>query len=223
MTKKFGLALAILLAFGLGGCGDDDGGGEGGGSSGTSGGAGRPSGGGAGLGSAGSGSTSTGNTADDIAMCMMMGSTGTTDCEGIDEYTECVQEACADEYETCLGPNYKSGNFSGGMCESLADCTEMADDPCSCDADAECINCFVDNLVSCSQTCPLPSCGGGGGTAGTGSVPQSDKTCDDLEACCMSLDDQIGMACLMQFDAIKSAGNVACSAAYSAYAMLGCK
>jgi hypothetical protein len=50
----------------------------------------------------------------------------------------------------------------------------------------------------------------------------SDKTCDDLEACCNSLDDAIGDACLMQLNAIKSAGDVACGAAYSAYPQLGC-
>lgn len=213
--KKLGLALAMLTTLGLGACGDDDGGGaQGDGSSGGSGSGGGPR--------AGSGSVSTGNTADDIAMCMMMGSTGSPDCEGIDEYTTCVMEACEQEYETCLGPNYLQGDFSGGMCESLAECTETASDPCTCDADSECINCFIDNLVSCSMTCPLPDCSGGGGTAGSGGLPMSDKTCDDLQECCNSLDGQAMTACLAQYDAIKGAGDAACGIAYSALAGLGC-
>jgi hypothetical protein len=216
--KKLGLALAMLVTLGLGACGDDDGGGaEGDGSSG---------GGGSGSGSApraGSGSSSTGNTADDIAMCMMMGTTGSPDCEGIDEYTTCVMEACEEEYETCLGPNYLQGDFSGGMCESLAECTETAADPCMCDADSECVNCFVDNLVSCAMTCPLPNCGGGGGTAGSGGLPSSDKTCDDFKDCCDSLDGQAMTSCLAQYDGIKAAGDAACGIAYSTLGTaLGC-
>lgn len=215
MMKMVGLTLTMLMALGLGGCGDDDAAGEEGGGNGTGAGTG---------GGAGRGSTSSGSTADDIAMCMMMGTSGTSDCEGIDEYTACVQEACDAQYKTCLGQNYESGDFSGGMCESLADCTETASDPCTCDADAECINCFIENLVSCSMTCPLPDCtgGGGGGSAGAGGLPSSDKTCDDLEACCNSLDGATKDACLMNYNLIKGSGDLVCSAAYSVYAAAGC-
>jgi hypothetical protein len=218
--KKLGLALVLLATLGLGACGDDDGAGseEGGGTSsgaGTSGGAGRAgSGSGARAGSTGSG-TSSGSTADDIAMCMMMGTSNDSDCEGLDEYTSCVMNACEDEYKTCLGDDYLSGDFSGGMCESLADCTETAADPCTCDADAECINCFIENLVSCAMTCPLPSCtGGGGGAAGAGAI-SLDKTCDDLKDCCEAKSGSDKMVCDQTYMTIMGIGDIACSGAWS--------
>jgi hypothetical protein len=237
MTSKI-LSFAFVVALCGMGCGDDSGGGAGMGSSagsGSSGSGGSPGGGGTtggggtpgGGGTTGSGMVS-GSPAEKASMCAAMQMGGMdSNCEGVDEYVSCVQTACDAGYKTCLGANYKSGDFSGGMCESFGDCLASATD-CSCTPDGTCMSCFVSNLVSCALSCPLPMCTAGGagtgmagGGAGTGAATGG-KTCDDLEACCNSLDEAIKMTCLMQLGVVKAAGDVACSAAYSAYASLGC-
>lgn len=228
MTKKLGLALAVLSSLGLFGCGDDDGGGGGGSGNGsgagTSGGAGRAGSTGGGSGSGGSSSTGSGSgsSTGDAASCLMTmtGNTSNIDCD-LTDYSDCVVDTCGDEIGACLGADWESGDFGGSLCEAL--CAAPGSVP-----PGECLNCLLD-LSQCSSNCELPACAlegaggaGGSGAAGAGGLPASDKTCDDLEACCNSLDAQIMNACLMQFDLIKGQGDAACGAVYSGFAALGC-
>ena len=58
--------------------------------------------------------------------------------------------------------------------------------------------------------------------AGSG-AGASDKTCDDLKACCDMLEGMNMMVCTQAYDAIKSSGDAACGQIYSSLGPLGCK
>jgi hypothetical protein len=163
MTKRaWALLLALGLSLSIQGCGDDDEGGDDG--SNNNAGTGNAGRGGSGSGNAGSGSgnAGSGNVDDAIAECMaeeMMGGV-TTDCDGIDEYSACVEDMCS--VQDCASRG----------CQAYFDCVEDAEDPCmptgctlptgDCAAClAEVGTCMVENCVSlimCGETTPGGAC-----------------------------------------------------------------
>lgn len=171
-----------------------------------------------------SGSGSTNYTAEELASgaCEQQQGEESGDC---DAYVECAQEQCQSEYEMCLGSGYRSGNFSGAVCETFIECSISADDQCEndCPLDQACQNCFVSTLGSCvSSKCSaeLSECSGGANTNvdldGVGTA-----TCADLEACCGSMSGSDASTCQMQLDAVSAGGDLGCSTVYSVYQISG--
>lgn len=199
MTKR---AWALLLALGLSvsiqGCGDDDSGddeGDDGSSNAGSGNAGRS---GSGSGSSGNGSSGSGsgnagsgNPDDAIAECMaqeMMGGGSTADCEGIEEYSECVQDMCS--VQDCMDNG----------CEAYFDCVEDAEDPCmptGCTPTSDCTACLLDVGTCSADNCfDLIMCGEV--TAG--------GACDQLDDCCDAQPESMRMVCEQAASGSRAAG-----------------
>jgi hypothetical protein len=174
-------------------------------------------------------------SATDVAggACEMMSSSSGAECKGTDDYSTCVEKACSDEYKTCLGAGYKSGNFSGGKCETYFKCVTGSKDKCDndCELDANCTGCFTGTLASCqlNSGCTLPTCtasggsGGSSGGAGMTGIPMGNKTCKDVEACCNSLQADQKSTCLMAYNGAKAGGDSVCSILYSTLTGAGCK
>jgi hypothetical protein len=185
MTKR---AWALLLALGLSvsiqGCGDDDSGddGDGSGNSGS---------GNAGSGSGNAGSGSSSDPDDAIAECMaeeMMG-TSTTDCDGIEEYSACVQDMCS--VQDCASRG----------CQAYFDCVEDAEDPCmptGCTLPTgDCAACLADVGTCTLDNCfELIMCGE---TAAGGA-------CDELDDCCEAQPDSMRMICMQAASGARAAG-----------------
>jgi hypothetical protein len=185
MTKR---AFALLLALGLSvstqGCGDDDSGddGDGSGNSGS---------GNAGSGSGNSGSGSTSDPDDAIAECMveqMMG-TSTTDCDGIEEYSACVEDMC--DVQDCTNRG----------CQTYFDCVQDAEDPCMPTGCAlptgDCAACLADVGTCTLDNCfELIMCGE---TAAGGA-------CDELDGCCAAQPDSMRMLCEQAASGARAAG-----------------
>jgi hypothetical protein len=174
--------------------------------------------------------------------CQMMGDD--TECKGIDEYSACLQDKCAAEYKQCLGAGYLKGDFSGGKCETYLSCVTGEDDSChnDCTRDAECTNCMVGMIATCTlgAGCTAPTCttkssgnagkgsttNGSGGSSGGGTAGISgtgNKTCKDLESCCNSLPASQKEPCLQAYNAVKGVGDAGCSGVYATFSALGCK
>jgi hypothetical protein len=207
MTKR---AWVLLLALGLSlpiqGCGDDDESGDddSNNNAGT-GNAGRgSSGSGSGNSGSGSGNAGSGDVDDAIAECMaedMMMGGSTTDCDGIEEYSDCVQDMCS--VQDCMSRG----------CQAYFDCVADAEDPCmptgcalptgdcaACLADVG--TCTLDNcfeLIMCGET-----------TAG--------GACDQLDDCCAT--NSMPMICQQAASGARAAGgDELCMTVMSAFCM----
>jgi hypothetical protein len=156
-------------------------------------------------------------------MCTSSSSTcSTTD---LNAYSNCVIAACDSNYKTCLGPNYKTGSYSG-VCATYIGCVNA----CACNdttcttacglPDASCQTC-LSQLTTCSATCTIPSCflSGGGGTGGglggsAGTVVSG--TCADLLACCNATSATLKSTCMQAYTSeMQLGGDLACGVALS--------
>lgn len=123
-------------------------------------------------------------------------------------YSNCVTTACDTQYKECLGPNYRSGNFSGAcgtyiQCFNACACNDTACFVACGQPDTACQTCLL-SFTSCSASCTVPACytsgGGTGGTSGGGGNSGSGGnsggggsggglTCADLLTCCNTIAD----------------------------------
>ncbi len=170
------------------------------------------------------------------------GSTSTCTQAELNQYSDCVLNACSSGYSACFGPGFKTGSFSG-PCASYAQCTSA----CGCNNQScttacgapsqDCETCLTGNLVTCilGSTCTLPACAGGlpgvGGTAGgglgghvggTGGISGgagstgASGTCADLLACCNSIATaSIKAQCMSEYSLLLPMGDATCGAAVS--------
>lgn len=132
------------------------------------------------------------------------------DCDGLDEYTDCVENQCNGDFENCLGVHYEDGDFSGSACEEFMDCVSEADDACDndCELGEDCGLCLLDLGACVRDNCfSLLQCGGDNGG----------ESCDDLDACCDSLGSPMQGVCEVQADAVKAGGDLACKILLDAY------
>lgn len=90
-----------------------------------------------------------------------------TDCQA---YIDCATANCGDAYGRCLGPNYESGDFSGGQCQAFMECVsacDCSDETCSSDCYEEhgagdCMTCLASDVGICVATscsAELQACG----------------------------------------------------------------
>lgn len=179
MHKYIGSVLVLAVV--LGGCSDETGGGSGGTGTGTgtAGAAGATSGGGGATSGGGgaAGASTTGGGAGAPASCDPL-SQGQNSCKA---YTDCAQAKCDAKYQVCLGANYKSGDFTGGVCSDFMKCVNA----CPCDdkytscqqgcfgkAGSACTSCLTTELSGCIQancSAELQACGSGSGAGGSSS------------------------------------------------------
>jgi len=75
--------------------------------------------------------------------------TGGHTCTGLDEYQTCVESHCDADFKTCLGPNYKSGDFGGGTCTAYIECAVG----CGCDNGPCEANCVANQLTADCESC----------------------------------------------------------------------
>jgi hypothetical protein len=133
----------------------------------------------AGFGAANCGSDSKSSGAGPLA-CPPSGGSSCTSAE-VQPYLDCMYAKCDTQYQECLGPNYKTGNFSGA-CASYYGCLGN----CGCNDQAcrtactssgltgDCLACVTGKLGPClatiNSTCTAPACfnTGAGGAGGTG-------------------------------------------------------
>jgi hypothetical protein len=113
---------------------------------------------------------------------------GSCDQAEVQAYGICITDACDAEYQTCYGPDYKTGKYSAGPCATYYTCLAK----CSCGdnaclsgcgvAPSDCQLCIANKITYCvsKSTCTAPSCTSGPGELGT---------CADLAACCSSITD----------------------------------
>ncbi len=134
------------------------------------------------------------------------------ECEGIDEYMECVETECGYGYAECLGDGYEDGDFSGAPCEEHMTCVMESDDTCDndcqLDPQSECGECFVDMGMCAYQNCfSLIKCG----------ETTEGGACSQVDACCASAGELMQMACELQAGAAKSSGDEACQVVLDSY------
>lgn len=158
------------------------------------------------------------------------GTTNTCTAAERNTYETCVQNACNATYTSCLGPNYKTGSYSG-VCASYITCLNAC--PCNdtacliaCGAPSDaCVTCLGQG--ECGMTCTQPACysmtgsgtggrsgSGTGGTSGggTGGAPATGTACAELLACCnASTNATLRMMCT-QAVTMSEASDAACAA-----------
>ncbi|HEU5076570.1 MAG TPA: hypothetical protein VFU02_20405 [Polyangiaceae bacterium] len=157
------------------------------------------------------------------------GSGGSEECADLGE---CVQRECQSEYEECWGPDFTSGDFSGGTCESYLDCASTCQSGDECDT--ACVLECLGNISSACQACLTAAgeCGAdacpdeyeacnGAPTTTTSTTGGGDGTCMDLEACCNSLDGQAQESCLSGLEAVEQAGDQGCALVLASYQSAG--
>ncbi len=201
-----GLLVLSLSVVACGGSDDSGGGGTGGSGAGNPGGAG------------GSSQTPGGAALD--PKCGGSGAGGTAqDC------VNCMTTKCDSAYQVCLGAGYKTGNFSGGACQTYMDCVTTCDcsdsacyDGCSdklgSDMSDPCLSCLVNDLGSCEMSNCAAECGISSGLGGAGGG--SGAGCAALSACCAALgaDSPMKPSC----DSVLASNNdTACSSAYDTW------
>jgi hypothetical protein len=210
--KGVGVVFVGAAVMGCGGDGDGGGNDESSSSSSSNGGSESSGGGG-----------STNYTAQELAAGACEQEDQSADCD-IQPYIQCALDECGSEYQTCLGDDFMSGNFSGGACESYMECVTDAPDQCDhdCMLDGDCEDCFLNTLVPCIQSncsSELSDCTGGQTVdlegVGTGG------TCEDLEACCASLSGDAQAECEMSLDQVRAAGDLGCGSVYTFYQISG--
>ena len=154
----------------------------------------------------------------------------------------CLMTNCNTELTAAYGPNWASGDTSGGSCSALISCAGK----CSSCADTTCVVGCVGSLTSDCQsggqavsTCQNSHCatdcgssstaGTGGGTAGTAggagtgagvAGATGGKTCADLSACCATIAD----ATQKQNCMLVASTNMdsACNSVYGVYSASRC-
>jgi hypothetical protein len=162
------------------------------------------------------------------------GGGGSPECTDL---AECQQRECRSEYEECVGPNADSGDF-GGVCESYMECASDCGSNGECDTDClfGCISNISDDCQSCllaagecgAEECPdeYEACNGESTTTTTNSVTSTtggggDGTCEDVEACCNSMEADAKEACLQQLEAIAAGGDQFCGLLLQSYQEAG--
>lgn len=153
---------------------------------------------------------------------------GTGGSEECAELGECVQRECSAEYKECMGPNFASGDFRGGVCEDYMECVNDCNSGDDCDlgcvleclenVSTECQSCLTEAGECSAEACPdeYEACNGSEQpTGGTGSG--GDGTCTDLEECCNSLEDDAQDACLATLEAVQQGGDQACAIMLASY------
>jgi len=205
-------AIPVLCTVLLAACGSSSSGGQGGTGAGATGAGG------------GSGSGTGGTTGGAPKMCTSSSNTCTS--AEINTYSNCVLAACDTDYKTCLGPNYKTGSYSG-VCATYVGCINACacnDTACSTACglpDTSCETC-LSQIATCSSTCTLPACyltTGAGGTSGglggsTGTVVGG--TCADLLACCNASSASLKATCMQAYTSeMQLGGDLACGVALS--------
>jgi hypothetical protein len=152
------------------------------------------------------------------------GSSGGSTCTGQAEYQACLETMCASQYSTCLGANYKSGDFTGGTCATYLTCVKDAPDSCSntCQNDSACMTCLTTDLGNCALNSgcisKLNCSTGGAGSGGGAGISGNGKTCKDLDACCASLSDASQKSmCMQSASAVKAGGDAVCGQVVTIY------
>lgn len=111
---------------------------------------------------------------------------GQCDPAQVQAYGACITDACDAEYQTCYGPDYKSGTYSSGPCATYYTCLgkcRCGDNAClsGCGvAPSDCQLCIANKITYCvsKSACVAPSCTSGPGALGT---------CNDLATCCAAI------------------------------------
>lgn len=211
-----------------------------GGSGGTSSSAGGNGGGGTSSGNTSSGNMSSGNGSNGSTTgggnpCMPTGTSGSGGSAECADLGECVQRECESEYAECMGPNFASGDYDGGVCEDYLECAR--DCQSGDDCDTSCVLGCLGNVGDACQTC-LTAAGECGSescqdeyeacndsqtstTSGT-TTGGLDGTCTDLEACCDGIDDDdMQEACLSTLEAVQENGDQACAVVLITYQSAG--
>lgn len=217
MAKRaWTLVLALGLCLSTQACGDDDdsedgdssndSGSGGSGARSGSGGSGR-AGSGSGRAGSGSGTSGSGSVDEDIARCMAQqggggGGGAMPNCEGIDEYSECVQDMCS--AQDCMDEG----------CADYFGCVEDAADPCrptGCTPSSACTMCLTDTSTCALDNClDLLQCGE---TAAGGA-------CDQLDDCCAEQQDSMRMICEQAAQGARTAGgDMLCMTVMGAFCM----
>ncbi len=132
------------------------------------------------------------------------------DCDGLDDYADCVESDCGHYYDECLGSGYEDGNFAGSPCEEFMDCVAESDDTCNndCELGTECGTCFLAMGQCAKDNCfNLLDCYNDDGNGG----------CADLDACCASLEEESRVVCEMQAQAVKPGGDYVCQITYNIF------
>jgi len=139
-------------------------------------------------------------------MCLTSGVGGTMECDA-SPYLQCIARECSGVTETC-----------GAMCEALGECVAEASDVCTCPVEPDCQGCLTGMLTTCAAPCAssIPPCAFEGlDDAGV----TSDKTCDDLLACCDAMSGTGKDDCTEQHHMLVGQGDTACGVYAEA---LGC-
>jgi hypothetical protein len=131
--------------------------------------------------------------------------------------------------DKCISKLQCGTREDGGACDQLEDCCKDMADSVACTM----VNVIVAGGDESCQSLVDFACGDGAGTAGmgggagdgaAGSTGGSDKTCDDLKACCDGLDNDMNkMICMQAYDAAKDSGDAFCGTVYPGLAAIGCK
>jgi hypothetical protein len=113
-TWKFGWTVVSLVALGSAvGCGDDDDGSD------------NPAAGGA----PGSGEGGAPGALECSTIRNFVPVVGDDDGPGCEAYAQCMDEGCGELYEPAFGPDWESGDLSGGVCGASVPCLE----DCGCE------------------------------------------------------------------------------------------
>ena len=109
------------------------------------------------------GACSGGNTGTDGRLSPVdMVVRGCDDCANGEARLACLEQECADVFTQCFGRGYRSGDYTGALCESGLEC--LAASPLACDeacaATPTCLNCVANDLEACGQSndCPNLEC-----------------------------------------------------------------
>jgi hypothetical protein len=146
------------------------------------------------------------------------------DQASVDEYGDCIVQACDSEYKQCFGNDYLTGSY-GGPCQGLMECAIACQD-----CDQTCLQaCSEQHFAGACQDCitgPIVSCVISSLTGGTCKIPcgpsSSGGVCDDLKTCCNSLADaNEKQDCLTAHGTVSLGGDAACGATLNTYTMSG--
>jgi hypothetical protein len=155
-----------------------------------------------------------------------------TDCEPSQKCMACLTANSQCTIDKCISKLQCGTREDGGACDMLEDCCKDMMDSVACTM----ANVIVVGGDEACQSIVDFACGGdGAGTAGmgggagdgaAGSTGGSDKTCDDLKACCDGLDDAMyKMICMDAYDAAQTDPHpdMVCGEVYPSLTAIGCK
>lgn len=87
----------------------------------------------------------------------------------------CMESSCAAGLNSCYGSNYKTGNYTGGKCETYLKCISackcLSSCTSKCQADSTCSSCLSSQVLVCAMgkcltaalSCSTTGVGGAGG------------------------------------------------------------